>query len=195
MSSSDPTSAIFLTDTPAQIKNKINKYAFSGGQDTKELQREKGANLEVDIAYNYLTYLLEDDEKLADIGQKYKTGQLLTSEVKEILVTEVQRIIKEHQDIRSKITDEEVKEWMTPRSLKLFNDGVIPGDADKKDKDGAQKEPKQKAPKEKGEGKKEKAKGEGKKAHEGTHAPEGEAKKEESKPEDSAKQQPEAPAQ
>lgn len=32
MSSSDPTSCILLTDTASQIKNKINKYAFSGGQ-------------------------------------------------------------------------------------------------------------------------------------------------------------------
>lgn len=31
MSTSDPNSAIFLTDTPKQIKDKINKHAFSGG--------------------------------------------------------------------------------------------------------------------------------------------------------------------
>jgi tryptophanyl-tRNA synthetase len=31
MSSSDLNSAIFLTDTPKQIKDKINKHAFSGG--------------------------------------------------------------------------------------------------------------------------------------------------------------------
>jgi tryptophanyl-tRNA synthetase len=45
MSSSDPNSCILLTDTKNQIKNKINKYAFSGGQATAEEQREKGANL------------------------------------------------------------------------------------------------------------------------------------------------------
>lgn len=32
MSSSDPTSAILVTDTAKQIKDKINKYAFSGGR-------------------------------------------------------------------------------------------------------------------------------------------------------------------
>lgn len=32
MSASDSNSAIFMSDTPAQIKNKINKHAFSGGR-------------------------------------------------------------------------------------------------------------------------------------------------------------------
>lgn len=31
MSASDPTSCIYLNDTPNNIKKKINKYAFSGG--------------------------------------------------------------------------------------------------------------------------------------------------------------------
>ena len=42
MSASDPTSAIFVTDSAKQIKDKINKYAFSGGQDTRELQLKHG---------------------------------------------------------------------------------------------------------------------------------------------------------
>jgi tryptophanyl-tRNA synthetase len=37
MSSSDPNSGILLTDSAADIKKKINKYAFSGGQPTLEL--------------------------------------------------------------------------------------------------------------------------------------------------------------
>ena len=42
MSASDPTSAIFVTDTPKQIKTKINRHAFSGGRDTEAEHREKG---------------------------------------------------------------------------------------------------------------------------------------------------------
>ena len=52
-----------MTDTAKQIKNKVNKYAFSGGQETLELQREKGGNPDVDVAYSYLTFFLEDDEQ------------------------------------------------------------------------------------------------------------------------------------
>lgn len=86
MSSSDPNSCILLTDTKNQIKNKINKYAFSGGQATAEEQREKGANLTVDIPYNYLSFFLEDDEKLKEIGEQYAAGKLMTGDVKKLLI-------------------------------------------------------------------------------------------------------------
>lgn len=42
MSASDTTSAIFTSDTPKQIKDKINRYAFSGGGDTVEEHRANG---------------------------------------------------------------------------------------------------------------------------------------------------------
>jgi tryptophanyl-tRNA synthetase len=47
----------------------ILQHAFSGGQVSAAEQREKGANLEVDISYQYLTFFLEDDNLLADIAQ------------------------------------------------------------------------------------------------------------------------------
>ena len=69
MSASDANSSIFLTDSAKEIKNKINKYAFSGGRTTVEEHREKGGNCDVDISYQYLTFFLEDDEKLEKIRQ------------------------------------------------------------------------------------------------------------------------------
>ena len=42
MSASDTTSAIFTNDTPKQIKDKVNRYAFSGGGTTVEEHRAKG---------------------------------------------------------------------------------------------------------------------------------------------------------
>ena len=62
MSSSDPNSGIILTDSADDIKKKISKYAFSGGQPTVELQREKGADLDIDVPFQYLQFFLEDDE-------------------------------------------------------------------------------------------------------------------------------------
>ena len=62
MSSSDPNSAIFLTDTMNEIKNKINKFGMSGGGATLEEHRKNGANLLVDIPYNYLKFFLDDDK-------------------------------------------------------------------------------------------------------------------------------------
>eukprot|EP00479_Gromia_sphaerica_P003904 TRINITY_DN1463_c0_g1_i1.p1 TRINITY_DN1463_c0_g1~~TRINITY_DN1463_c0_g1_i1.p1 ORF type:complete len:171 (-),score=31.24 TRINITY_DN1463_c0_g1_i1:293-805(-) len=64
MSSSDPSTAIFVHDTPAEIKTKINKYAVSTGQDTEELHRKLGGDPDNDISYEYLTFFMEDDDKL-----------------------------------------------------------------------------------------------------------------------------------
>ena len=75
MSASDSTSSIFLTDTKNEIKKKINKYAFSGGQQTLEEHREKGGDTETDIAYQYLRFFLEDDDELAELGEKYRKGK------------------------------------------------------------------------------------------------------------------------
>lgn len=75
MSSSNPNSTIFLTDTAKSIEQKIKKYAFSGGGKTLEEHKANGANIEVDIPYQYLTFFLEDENKLNEI--KYKSVFLL----------------------------------------------------------------------------------------------------------------------
>lgn len=108
MSASDPTSCILLTDTPNQIKKKVNKYAFSGGGQTIEEHRANGADLKVDIPYNYLRFFLNDDQKLAEVTEKYGSGEMLSGEVKKLLIGILQDIVKKHQEIRTKITDDEV---------------------------------------------------------------------------------------
>lgn len=42
---------------------------------------------------------------------------MLTGELKKILIDRVTEIVLEHQANRSKITDDDVKEFMTPRNL------------------------------------------------------------------------------
>ena len=55
-----------MTDSGKAIKNKINR-SFSGGGATVEEHRERGGIPEVDVAFQYLTFFLEDDEELARI--------------------------------------------------------------------------------------------------------------------------------
>jgi tryptophanyl-tRNA synthetase len=101
MSSSDSDKAILMTDTPKEVAKKINKYAFSGGQDTVEQHRKKGGNVEVDIACQWLKYFEEDDKKLNDIYLKYQNGQLLSGEVKKILIDKINEFLAEHQKKRA----------------------------------------------------------------------------------------------
>jgi len=101
MSSSDPTSFISLTDTPEEAEKKIKKYAFSGGQATIEEHRKKGGNPDVDVSYQWLRMFFEpDDKKLQKIHDDYKSGTLLTGELKQILIDKVTTFLKEHQKKR-----------------------------------------------------------------------------------------------
>lgn len=51
MSASDASSAVFVTDGPKEIKDKVTRFAFSGGGATAEEQRARGADLEVDVPW------------------------------------------------------------------------------------------------------------------------------------------------
>ncbi|XP_037359801.1 tryptophan--tRNA ligase, cytoplasmic [Talpa occidentalis] len=117
MSASDPNSSIFLTDTAKQIKTKVNKHAFSGGRDTVEEHRQFGGNCDVDVSFMYLTFFLEDDDKLEQIRKDYTSGAMLTGELKNTLVEVLQPLIAEHQARRQAVTDDIIREFMTPRKL------------------------------------------------------------------------------
>ncbi|KAJ8309168.1 hypothetical protein KUTeg_014042 [Tegillarca granosa] len=108
MSASDPNSSIFLTDTDKQIKNKINKYAFSGGGATVEEHKEKGGNCDVDVSFQYLRFFLEDDDRLEEIRRTYSSGELLTGYLKKELIEILQKLVGEHRNKRAQITDDVV---------------------------------------------------------------------------------------
>ena len=93
-------STIFVTDDEKTVKNKINKYAFSGGQATIEEHRKKGGNPDVDVAYQWLVFLEEDDDKLMKIHDDYKSGKLLTGELKAILIDKINSFLVEHRKKR-----------------------------------------------------------------------------------------------
>jgi tryptophanyl-tRNA synthetase len=50
-----------------------------------ELQRELGGNPDVDVAYQYLTFFMDDDDELARIAASYRKGEMLTAEVSDPL--------------------------------------------------------------------------------------------------------------
>ncbi len=101
MSSSDPNSFIALTDSPKEVETKIKRYAFSGGQNTIEEHRKKGGNPDADVSFQYLRFFFEpDDKKLQKIYDDYKSGKMLTSELKEILIEKINAFLKEHQKKR-----------------------------------------------------------------------------------------------
>jgi len=121
MSGSVSHTSILVSDSPEDIRLKISKHCFSGGKDNIEEHRRLGADLSVDVAYEYLRYIMEDDARLEQIGSEYKAGRLLTGEVKAILVEELTTLTQKHQEARKRVTDEMVRHFMNPNraSLKL----------------------------------------------------------------------------
>ncbi|KAF2223925.1 hypothetical protein BDZ85DRAFT_260058 [Elsinoe ampelina] len=119
MSASDPNSAIFMSDTPKQIEKKINRFAFSGGGATKEEHERDGGNPDVDVAYAYLSYFLESDEELSELEANYRKGTLSTGELKKKCIAELQKFVGAFQERRAKVTDEVMREYMTPRKLEF----------------------------------------------------------------------------
>lgn len=117
MSASDENSAIFVSDTPKQIKSKVNKYAFSGGGVSVEEHREKGANLEVDVSWKWLNFFLEDDARLQRIGEEYGSGRMLTGEIKAELVKVLVEMVERHQKARAAVTEEVVDAFMAVRPM------------------------------------------------------------------------------
>jgi tryptophanyl-tRNA synthetase len=107
MSASNPNSAIFMNDTPNQIKKKINSHAFSGGQET-----------------------------LKKYYDEYKKGTMLTGDMKKECIKLLQEYVKGYQEARTKITDEIMYSFMTPRKLE-WNGNPNPKERPKKGGDGA----------------------------------------------------------
>ena len=124
MSASAADSSIYMTDTAKEIKNKINKNAFSGGQTSVEEHREKGGDPDVDVSYQYLTFFLDDDAEVAQIAevsswrcfvsvlqvsltsvfhslQDYRSGKLLTGELKQKTISLLQDFVKAFQEVRA----------------------------------------------------------------------------------------------
>jgi tryptophanyl-tRNA synthetase len=104
--SSGDNATIFTTDDPKTVKNKINKYAFSGGQITVDEHRRIGGNPDVDVSYQWLMFFEEDDAKLEKIYNDYKKGFLLSGELKSILIDKINHFLSEHQSKREKARPE-----------------------------------------------------------------------------------------
>ena len=113
MSSSDESSSIFSTDSEKEVKDKINKYAFSGGQATLEEHRKKGGNPDVDVSFQYLRMMFEDDDKkLAEIEKDYRSGKMLTGELKKYTIDKINEFLKGHQERRAKITQKYIEKFL-----------------------------------------------------------------------------------
>ncbi|PIO08175.1 tryptophan--tRNA ligase [Candidatus Pacearchaeota archaeon CG10_big_fil_rev_8_21_14_0_10_35_219] len=105
--SKSKNNAIFLNDSEKEIKKKINK-AFSGGQKTIQEHKEKGGNPDVDVSFIYLKNLFLSENESKKIYKDYKSGKLLTGELKALFTKHVLKFMKEFQDNLKKVKQKDV---------------------------------------------------------------------------------------
>ena len=86
MSSSKPKTTLFLGDEISAVEKKIKK-SFSGGQATIEEHRRLGGDPDKDVAYQYMMYFFEEDDKfLEEVNQGYRSGKILAGEMKQMCI-------------------------------------------------------------------------------------------------------------
>lgn len=95
-SSAQVPHTIFLSDTPAQVKKKVQKYAFSGGGGDGSLKEHQrlGGNPLVDIPCRYLAYFELDEERYQRLLKGFATGSVSCRETKEALIAKLSQLIK-----------------------------------------------------------------------------------------------------
>lgn len=97
--------------------SQVMTQAFSGGRATVEEHRRLGADLSVDVPFEYLTFFMDDEQRLESIRQAYGSGQMLTGEVKQILVDVLVDKVTAHQRARALVTEDVVDAFMAVRKL------------------------------------------------------------------------------
>lgn len=106
MSASDPSQTIYVTDDPKTVEKKIRKFAFSGGQVSIAEHRKKGGDPDIDVSFQWLKILFEtDDKRLKTLEEDYRNGDLLTGELKSILIDKINTFLEKHRAGREKARD------------------------------------------------------------------------------------------
>lgn len=100
---------IRMMEDRESIENKVNR-AYSGGADNVEEHRKKGGKPENDIPCFYLSKYFLSDEETEELFAKYRSGELLSGEVKEKLKEKLFDLTSEIREKYDEVTEEKVKE-------------------------------------------------------------------------------------
>jgi tryptophanyl-tRNA synthetase len=95
------------------------------------------------VSYIYLTYFEDDDEKLQKVYDDYKSGSLLTGELKKMAIEALQPVVQSFQERRAAVTDEVLESFMKPRRLQ-WSGNPNPKPKEDKKKEKAEKKPEEK---------------------------------------------------
>lgn len=105
--SKSKNNAIFLKDDKKTIIEKVN-LAFSGGQPTIEEHRKLGGNPNIDISCLYLSKLFLNEQEGKKLFEDYKSGKLLSKDVKKMLADKLISMIGDFQKNLKKVSKKDL---------------------------------------------------------------------------------------
>lgn len=116
-SSAEENGVITLHDTDKQVHKKMRK-AFSGGSGTLAQMQQSGADLDVDVAYQYLRFFCDDDALLDDVTQRYGSGKMNSGEVKDLAADcIINNVLREWRERRATVTDADLVDFCSIRNI------------------------------------------------------------------------------
>lgn len=118
-SSAEENGVITLHDTDKQVRKKMRK-AFSGGSATLAEMQASGANLEVDVAYQYLRFFCPDDAVFDDVTRQYRSGAMNSGQVKDLAADYIiNDVLTGWRERRARVTDDDVVHFCSIRNILL----------------------------------------------------------------------------
>ncbi len=100
--------AIFFLEDEKSIKKKV-MAAFSGGQTSVEEHRRLGGNPDVDVAFLYLKSYFLSEKESDKIGEEYRSGKLLSGELKQMLFEKLMKRVGEFRKRYDKVTPRDIE--------------------------------------------------------------------------------------
>lgn len=73
--------------------------------------------MDVDVAYQYLSFFMDDDAELERLKLEYQAGTLGTVEMKDKCVQVLQEVVADVQERRRAITEADIELYMTPKEV------------------------------------------------------------------------------
>lgn len=94
---------MLLSDGRETVFEKIRTHAPSGGQTTPQEHRDGGENPVVDVAYQFLYFFEESDERVERLARESRCGSLLSGELEELTAETIADFLEAHRECREEL--------------------------------------------------------------------------------------------
>ena len=72
----------------------------------------------MDIAYQYLSFFEDDDEKMEELAREYRAGRLSTSQMKDACIVKLQQVVADFQKVSHTFPPHYTPHSLLPGSLR-----------------------------------------------------------------------------